>query len=39
MGFKEKIVVIPLIILSAAVFGFALFNTFCNNSLFHFIGC
>ena len=39
MGFKEKAVVIPLVIISAAVFGFALMNTFCSNSLFRFIGC
>jgi len=39
MGYKEKIVVIPLVLVAIAIFGFAIFNTMCRHSFFSFFGC
>jgi len=39
MGYKEKIVVIPLILCAVAIFGFGIYNTACNHSFFSFLGC
>jgi len=39
MGFKEKIVIIPLALCAIAIFGFGIYNTACNHSFFSFIGC
>jgi hypothetical protein len=39
MGYKEKIVVIPLVLVAIAIFGFAIFNTMCKHSFFSFFGC
>jgi len=39
MGYKEKIVVIPIGLVAIGIFGFAIFNTVCRHSFFSFFGC
>tara|TARA_B100000427_G_scaffold228084_1_gene191475 strand:+ start:1527 stop:1646 length:120 start_codon:yes stop_codon:yes gene_type:complete len=39
MGYKEKIVVIPLALVAIGIFGAATFMTVCKHSFFNFLGC
>tara|TARA_B100000029_G_scaffold75515_1_gene67224 strand:- start:28 stop:210 length:183 start_codon:yes stop_codon:yes gene_type:complete len=39
MGYKEKIVVIPIALVAVGIFGSAIYMTACKHSFFSFLGC
>tara|TARA_B100000683_G_scaffold271696_1_gene313342 strand:+ start:400 stop:573 length:174 start_codon:yes stop_codon:yes gene_type:complete len=39
MGYKEKIVVIPIALVAIGIFGSAIYMTACKHSFFSFLGC
>jgi|TARA_Y100000994_G_scaffold53348_1_gene42814 hypothetical protein len=39
MGYKEKIVVIPIALVAIGIFGSAIYMTACKHAFFSFLGC